>query len=170
MIINRKIAYIISGVWLFVILYLVISNLSILRNGQEVLLKTIPVDPRDLFRGDYVTLRYEISDIRNIDRAYEKDPYKFYRRRNGNDIYIVLETDENNIAKAKWWKTKRPKNRLFIKGKVQADRIQFNDIESYFIKENTGRAIESKINSGEVYAKVKINKIGQAKIQELVFK
>jgi uncharacterized membrane-anchored protein len=34
-----------------------------LRTGEEVLLKTLPVDPRDLFRGDYVILRYDVSRV-----------------------------------------------------------------------------------------------------------
>ena len=34
-----------------------------LRFGTEVMLQTVPVDPRDLFRGDYVTLRYGISTL-----------------------------------------------------------------------------------------------------------
>ena len=34
-----------------------------LRSGVEVLLKTAPVDPRDLLRGDYVTLNYDISRV-----------------------------------------------------------------------------------------------------------
>ncbi|WP_085465582.1 GDYXXLXY domain-containing protein [Mesorhizobium australicum] len=36
---------------------------AVLRNGQEVLLKVQPVDPRDLLRGDYVRLGYDISTV-----------------------------------------------------------------------------------------------------------
>ena len=36
---------------------------ALLRNGEEVLLKVQPVDPRDLLRGDYVRLGYDISSI-----------------------------------------------------------------------------------------------------------
>ena len=35
----------------------------IVRTGPSVWLCTAPVDPRDPFRGDYVTLGYEISTI-----------------------------------------------------------------------------------------------------------
>lgn len=35
----------------------------ILRNGRDVLLKVQPMDPRDLLRGDYVALRYDISMV-----------------------------------------------------------------------------------------------------------
>src|SRR5512142_3370735 len=34
-----------------------------LHSGALVLLETHPVDPRDLLRGDYVTLNYKISTV-----------------------------------------------------------------------------------------------------------
>src|ERR1039458_9311882 len=34
-----------------------------LAGGKVVLLETRPVDPRDLLRGDYVTLNYKICDV-----------------------------------------------------------------------------------------------------------
>ena len=38
---------------------------SILSLGRTAVLETVPVDPRDLFRGEYVVLRYEISTLGN---------------------------------------------------------------------------------------------------------
>ena len=49
------------------ILAMVVERASILRNGATVRLATTPVDPRDLFRGDYVVLSYEIGEI-NLTR------------------------------------------------------------------------------------------------------
>ena len=43
--------------------FMVESRASILRSGTDVRLKTLPVDPRDLMRGDYVILSYGISSI-----------------------------------------------------------------------------------------------------------
>jgi uncharacterized membrane-anchored protein len=43
--------------------WIIASRAAILRNGQEILLKVEPVDPRDLLRGDYVRLGYDISNI-----------------------------------------------------------------------------------------------------------
>jgi uncharacterized membrane-anchored protein len=34
-----------------------------LHSGEVVLLETVPVDPRDYLRGDYVTLSYKISTV-----------------------------------------------------------------------------------------------------------
>ena len=40
------------------ILAMVFQRAAILRDGKEVRLEVVPVDPRDLFRGDYVVLGY----------------------------------------------------------------------------------------------------------------
>ncbi|MBT1154306.1 GDYXXLXY domain-containing protein [Aminobacter anthyllidis] len=43
--------------------WMIVGRAAILRDGKEVLLKVEPVDPRDLLRGDYVRLGYDISRI-----------------------------------------------------------------------------------------------------------
>ena len=42
---------------------IIAGRAAILRNGKEVLLKIEPIDPRDLLRGDYISLGYDISRI-----------------------------------------------------------------------------------------------------------
>lgn len=37
-----------------------------LLTGQRIWLRTVPVDPRDMFRGDYVTLSYQVSRIPHV--------------------------------------------------------------------------------------------------------
>lgn len=53
--------------------------------GQRVLLATKPVDPRDMLRGDYLTLRFDISDLpRNKVRGdIPAEPL-------GKKIYVAL--------------------------------------------------------------------------------
>jgi uncharacterized membrane-anchored protein len=34
-----------------------------IETGEKIMLRVEPVDPRDLFRGDYVSLSYEISSL-----------------------------------------------------------------------------------------------------------
>ena len=43
--------------------WVIAGRAAILRNGQEVVLKVEPIDPRDLLRGDYVRLGYEIAQV-----------------------------------------------------------------------------------------------------------
>jgi len=62
----NKLRYII--LWLVLLLILGMTNWSIfekeqlLANGQVVLLKLAPVDPRSLIQGDYMALRYALAD------------------------------------------------------------------------------------------------------------
>ena len=43
--------------------WIIAGRAAVLRDGREITLKVEPVDPRDLLRGDYVSLYYEISRI-----------------------------------------------------------------------------------------------------------
>jgi uncharacterized membrane-anchored protein len=43
--------------------WVIAGRAAILQNGTEVLLKVEPIDPRDLLRGDYVRLGYEINAV-----------------------------------------------------------------------------------------------------------
>lgn len=55
------------------ILYSMIhGRASILRNGTEVVLQVRPVDPRDLLRGDYVVLAYNVS---TVDASLVAEPW-----------------------------------------------------------------------------------------------
>jgi len=42
--------------------------------GEKILLKSAPVDPRDIFRGDYVALRYDISSL-DLDTVTTKEVF-----------------------------------------------------------------------------------------------
>ena len=61
---------------LIVLAYMAGEREYVLRNGKVIHLRTAPIDPRDLFRGDYVRLNYEISRIpvsrlKGVDSAGE---------------------------------------------------------------------------------------------------
>lgn len=43
--------------------WMIAGRAAVLRDGAEVLLKVQPIDPRDLLRGDYVRLGYDISRL-----------------------------------------------------------------------------------------------------------
>ena len=59
-----------------------------LNTGQVILLKTIPIDPRSLFRGDYVRLNYDINRIR-IEDVTGDEQFKRHQT-----IYAVLVKGE----------------------------------------------------------------------------
>ncbi|SDJ56175.1 GDYXXLXY domain-containing protein [Chryseobacterium jejuense] len=48
--------------------YSVVEKETLLKNGQPILLKLAPVDPRSLMQGDYMSLRYDISSNINAEK------------------------------------------------------------------------------------------------------
>jgi len=47
-----------------ILILILMSSYYIILFGEEIILKAAPVDPRDVFRGDYIELKYEIENIR----------------------------------------------------------------------------------------------------------
>ena len=56
-------ALLLAAVQIGFLSWIIAGRAAILRNGQEVLLKVEPSDPRDFLRGDYVRLGYDISSL-----------------------------------------------------------------------------------------------------------
>jgi uncharacterized membrane-anchored protein len=144
---------------------------TILAVGRTAILQTVPVDPRDLFKGEYVTLRYEIS---NLGSTQVNQGSKIYRLlgevNNGDTVYVALSNidgDESSLDV----QTDEPSGRtdLFIKGKVgtkNSDVITVEyGVEQYFIPEGRGLEIEQ---AEEVEVRVKINRSGIAAIEALI--
>src|SRR3954466_6849758 len=94
--------YILAALLLFgLILAMIYPRAEILRNGQEVRLEIVPVDPRDLFRGDYVVLDYRISSV-----DVPKDATNAFRR--GQKVFVTLRPNENGMARAVAIAAERP--------------------------------------------------------------
>ena len=51
--------------WIIAIGAFVLSKEMVLSHGRAILIPVEPVDPRDVFRGDYINLNYNIG---NFDR------------------------------------------------------------------------------------------------------
>lgn len=162
----KKFVYIIVSLWLVLICSFVVKQEFTLKTGREVLLKTVPVDPRDLLRGDYVILNYEVAQIPSYFRDYGEN----------KTVYVMLRTDKKNIAHFDGITDKQPKS-LFLKGRTgkcqtiipfyRSGRCVNFGIESYFVKEGTGRELERDLRNGAL-VKVAIDKNGNAKVKGFV--
>lgn len=87
----------------------IIQKEELLADGQLVLLELAPVDPRSLMQGDYMRLRYDISDNINSDSISKRG-------------FCVVKLEENGIAK---------------KVRIQENKTPINDNE--FIIEYTSK-------------------------------
>lgn len=165
---NRKTFIIAMLIPAIVILALIGYNYYTYSLGKEILLKTVPVDPRDLFRGGYVNLRYEISTI-NLSRIPYEGDFVAY-----DDVYAVLSSGEKFWSVTRVGKNKPAlqKNEVCMKGKVTNNygnqlRVEYG-IESYFVPEGKGKDIEMNIRDTSV--KVSVDSNCRAIIKELYIK
>lgn len=163
---KKTLLFLLIGVfWLVVIVGFIAVKEFTLQTGEEVLLKTMPIDPRDLFRGDYVILRYEINTL-DLD-TIPTDYTDFETRDN---IYVALNIVDKYGIPSKIYK-KIPEEGLFLKGTVKDVRNNRLDveygIENYFVPEGEGRDIERQ-RSGNLDVKVSIDKFGNAGIKVLL--
>jgi len=139
---------------LAIILLLIGANYYTLYFGKEVMLKTAPVDPWDFFRGDYMTLRYEISTIDLSHTPHDKD-FNY-----GENVYAVLSKGDKfwTITKLEHDKPVIRNTEVCMKGKItylyQNSMTVVWGIESYFVPEGKGRTIESQRMNVTVMAAV----------------
>ena len=71
----KKLTVAICILWLLIISIWVIKSEIIMYNGREILLETVPVDPRDILMGDYVILNYNKKESQKnlvLDQVYGK--------------------------------------------------------------------------------------------------
>lgn len=81
--------------------------------GERILLRTAPVDPRDIFRGDYVSLRYDISTL-DLDGLGVKGSFK-----SNEKVYVILEKNQEDVFSAVSVSRGFPSGKRFIQGRVQ---------------------------------------------------
>lgn len=68
--------------------------------GKVLKFRTIPVDPKDLFRGNYIALNFENTRITVSDADDWKE---------GDNIYIVLNVDEAQFATYSYYEKDKPR-------------------------------------------------------------
>ena len=78
---------------------IVYDRQSLLKTGREITMQVLPVDPRDLMRGDFVTLGYELSPLTMSD-AKNGAPLDGIER--STFVYVTLQP----AADYRWTVTK----------------------------------------------------------------
>ncbi len=156
--------------------YMIEGRAAILRSGTEVLLKTAPVDPRDLLRGDYVILTYDISTISTTSITGQKpetgDAERLHvRLKPGTDGYWIvsetsfdpLQAEEGSVILLSMpvtiydWEWQNAGNLTVSYG-----------IERYYVPEGEGKPIEDGRNQGRVSVAVRVSETGQGQIRALM--
>ncbi|HLO12443.1 MAG TPA: GDYXXLXY domain-containing protein [Pseudoneobacillus sp.] len=146
-----------------ILLGMTVVPLYTLLSGEEIILQTVPVDPSDIFRGDYVTLRYKAEEVprefvdQEVVAEIEKGQYDL-------TVYVLLEK-KNGVHTPIKVSLNKPKAGTFLKGKLgylgtNNDQKEIANIgyslDKYFLEDNTGLDWEKASSKGEILAKVKV--------------
>lgn len=156
------------GLQIFVLVAMIAQRSRPLVEGKTVLLRVVPVDPRDMFRGDYVILGYDFSRVPPSGIDGRLDYQQGSQGSAGQTIYALLVPE----ADGKHWRCERftasrPASGIFLRGTLRSwGRAEFG-IESYYVQEGTGHKYEQAIRNHGLSAEVAVGRDGQAALRSL---
>ncbi|CAH2715791.1 hypothetical protein BACCIP111895_02975 [Neobacillus rhizosphaerae] len=147
-----------------ILLGMCFNPLLTLVKGEEITLQTIPVDPSDLFRGDYVTLRYDAEEVPKqlVEQEVLDETMGWGRNR---VVYVLLEK-KNGVHTPVKVTLHKPEKGIFLKGNLDfigtnrnGNEVAFikYSLDKYYIEDNTGTEWEKASTKGEIWAKAKVN-------------
>lgn len=156
--------------------YMIEGRAGILRSGTEVLLKTAPVDPRDLLRGDYVILTYDVSTISTTSIIGQKpeagDAARLHvRLKPGADgFWTVSEAsfDPLPVEDGSVVLLSQPVTIYDWEWQNAGNLTVSYGIERFYVPEGEGRPIEDGRNEGRVSVAARVSEDGQAQIRALM--
>lgn len=171
-------AAILAGAQIAFLSWMIAGRAAILRNGQEVLLKVEPIDPRDLLRGDYVRLGYE---IRNVPvKLVANAPAGEFVTEEG-PIFVRLGRDADGYWRPRSAALRQPDGQppageVDIRGTVTggwtlgpegAFSVDYG-IDRFYVPEGEGRAIEADIGERPFGILAAVASDGTAQIKALM--
>ena len=163
---------------LLLLAVMVSDRVQILRAGNEVKLQTRAVDPRDLLRGDYVTLGYDISQLPagalKDQPADARNPIVFVKLAPKEDgLYEAISVHTQAVAVQS--------GEVLIRGRVEYGatcgskgnllceklRLRYG-LERYFVPEGEGRRLELLRNDHKLTVVAAVTPAGRAAIKRLL--
>lgn len=161
---------------------MVVGQVRLLNSPIEAVLKTRPVDPRDIFRGDYVILNYEIENLRSDHVSIEKG------LKPGEEVYLTLNLTTpyaTPVALSATAPKSLANDQAVIRAKLNwtdngeqpvtdtdcitcANAFLELPVDSYFVPEGTGTEIEEYRDERALGVIVALNENGDAAIKGLM--
>ena len=160
--------------------FMIHSRAAILRDGSEIILRTAPVDPRDLMRGDYVRLRY--GDISSVDGALLAGSWP--KKDILVPLWLTLVPGDDGTARVKAVSLEKPDggnpDAVYLKSKpvmLSGEdhprtghvplRLKFG-IERFYVPEGEGLEIEKARNAERTTVAIRVSRDGEPQISRLM--
>lgn len=166
---------------------MIAARQAILSSDTSVILETKPIDPRSLFRGDYVRLNYVINEL-NVSKLAGDKQFQV-----NDTVYVLLQASGDFwVAKGVYRQAaetktssagtkplalirgvvKRVTKKAMVEGQsteseVDSMRVSYG-IENYFVPEGEGLKLERPQEGDEVTLEIAIHDNGKAAIKALL--
>ena len=147
---KRKLILLAIAFQLLVPAWMAAERELVVQSGRTLYLRTAPIDPRDIFRGDYVRLDYEASSF-SARQASEQIREEGIEK--GSVVYARLESGPNGLSRAIDVTRERPASGPFLRGRAlhrwrpggggRALQVRYG-IEKYFVEQGRGKAMEQR--------------------------
>ena len=152
---------------------LIAGRIVLLANGREIVVTAQPVDPRDLFRGEYVALTYDFTSITSPGLGGGNAPSREFNRYRDRTVYVVLKPDGARYVfdYASREKPEVPADRVVLRGEATSSArmsatLRYG-IEQYFVPEGHARAIEENLHDRRIDVVLAVAADGTAAIKAL---
>lgn len=154
---------------LAVLLFMAAPREWALHFGRVIHLRTAPVDPRDVMRGDYVRLTYDLSLVPRefcrdglaaamakplVESGRPGHPHPVGGGSEPNllppdtPVYAVLKPGEDNVAVLDYLTDRKPRQGLYLRGRLERLTEGFANVryglEAYFLEQGTAQAWEQR--------------------------
>lgn len=157
-----------------------LDRVSLIKHGREIALQVQPVDPRDVLRGDYVILGYDMGRLKH---SLFSAPGELGSLKRGAAVYVTLRQAADGAwlpetAGLKYPAAVAPTD-VVVKGRLSfAPEFSTPDvpreygvrygIESYFVPEGTGKALEQDVRDRKIQALVAVDRDGTLALKGLM--
>jgi uncharacterized membrane-anchored protein len=143
------------------------SRQTALDQGRRIVVKAVPIDPRDLFRGDYVTLSYPFS---RIERSRIQDALGDMNLR-GVKVYVKIkqaagqDTEWQAVAVQRRPFGQLAQDEAMLAAEIGDYSTQTLDLvygcESFYVPEGEGKPIERSLREHKVTVELSVASHGE---------
>jgi len=141
------------------------------REGTVILVETVPVDPRDLLRGDFVRVGYEFSSLAGEEFTPPVgDPSSL---RQGTPVYVEMAREGEGRFHRRVRASREPlevaPGNVMLRGRVRwvsgsatnfTARVEYG-VEQYYVAEGSGTPPAEK----KMTAELSVSGLGQARLK-----
>ncbi|WP_462103842.1 GDYXXLXY domain-containing protein [Campylobacter concisus] len=141
--------------------------------GKEVKVRVNLYDPRDLFRGNYLSLSYDFSNLQRYKfdekTGMEIDVYDGNFTKN-DEIYAILKQDANTTYAFDKFSFTKPKDALFLAGKFDGYSFVKYGIEEFYMSTKKAQQTEQEMLDQDVdaVAVLMVMDDGRARLKDLI--